>query len=488
MILFLLFFLIINLSYSSEESRVFSSNESLITYLGQQKFKIPNQTGLTGTYVIATSGSYALSDDIPSIATTGQIISITTSNVILNLSGRSLTLQTGSGTSINGITIAPNLSNIFIKNGTITNMNGNGIFVGSGCLNVRLEDLAIQGCAAAGVHFAGTSTAPVYGSSMKNCQISQCDGETSNTYGTKLTYCDFFTAKNCSFNSNSTSGASLNCYGFYARASKGGIIIQSDARGNTATAVSAGFYLDTGCTNFLFKHCAAQLNSSTATTTIGKAYGFYETGTNNNRFENCMSNNNSAYALAAGFHSQNCSYNYWLSCIAQNNTITGTTGANGAFGFICDTATCEGNIFDQCTASGNKGSTTITSIGCGFSLDNSTSCTIKNCLSQNNDGTSGAGIGIYLKTGAIRCCIQNNAIIANTSSTALKAYGIWDISTPSTNLLTGNFAFANRDETATPTNQNYVTTYSFGTAVQSTTKNSLKNLNIPTFANTDITT
>ena len=476
-----------NLTYCSQETRLSASHESLITYVGQQKFKVPNQAGLSGTYVISTPGTYVLSDTIPSIAATGHVISITTSNVILDFSGLSITLTAGSGTLINGITIAPNLSNIVIRNGTIANMNGNGILVESGCLNVKLEDLTITSCTTTGVNFSGSSTASISGCSMENCQIQQCNGNTADTYGLKLSFCDYFTAKNCSFTANTASTTSHNCYGFYACSCKCGTVIQSDAQGNSATLVAAGFYLDSDCSCFLFKDCIAQMNSSTAITAVGKAYGFYETTTHNNRFENCISTNNFAYAFAAGFYLQNCSYNYWLRCTAQNNIITGASGATGAFGFICDTATCEGNIFDQCTASGNKGSTTLTSLGCGFSLDNSVSCTIKNCFSQANDGASGTGIGIYVKTGAVRCCIQNNTIIANTSSTLGKAYGIWDTSNPSTTLMTGNFAFGNRDETAAPKNQNYVTSYTFGTGIQSTTKNSLKTLNIPTFANTEIT-
>jgi hypothetical protein len=487
-ILFLMIMTLLpSLTYGSQEVRLTTPHESLITYVGQQKFKIPNQAGLTGTYIISSPGTYVLSDPITSTATTGQVISITSSNVSLDFSGFAIALGVGSGPLINCITIAPNLSNILIKNGVISTMNGNGISVGSGCLNVRCEDLEINGCTISGVNFAGTSTGSLSGCSMENCQIRQCNGGTNATYGVKLSYCDFFTAKNCSFNSNNASGPSLNCYGFYAISSRGGTIIQSDARGNTATLLATGFYLDTGCSNFLFQNCTAKLNSSSATTNVGKAYGFYETNNLNNRFENCVSAANSAYAHAAGFYTQNCSYNYWLACTAQNNFITGTTGTTGAFGFAADTATTKGNIYDQCTSFGNTGSADTNSFGCGFSLNNSSCCTIKNCYSQANNGGSGTGIGIYLQTGAVCCCVQNCTIIANTSSTSAKAYGIWDASNPSTTLMAGNFAFANRDSTASPTNQNYIATYSLITAVQSNPKNSLKTLTLPTFANTDIT-
>jgi parallel beta-helix repeat protein len=469
------------------EDRSGTPYESLITYVGQQKFKIPNQPGLTGTYIISNPGTYVLSEPIISMAATGQVISITTSNVILDLSGLSITLTSGSGSSINGITVAPNISNVTIQNGIISSMNGNGVLVGNGCLTITLEDLTISRCTVAGVQCAGTSNSVIIGCSLENCHIQQCNGDSNDTYGVKLSYSDYFTAKNCSFSTNIASTASRNCYGFYATNCKGGTIIQSNAQGNSATALATGFYLDTNCNCFLFKECIAHMNTSTTATSSGKAYGFYATVTNNSHFRKCNSIGNSAYGIAAGFYLQNCSYTSLIQCTAQNNFITGTTGAIGGFGFISDTASCEGNIFDQCNASSNKGSTLITSVGCGFSLDNSLCCTIKNCFSQFNDGTNGAGIGIYLRTGVTRCCIQNNTIIANTSSAVSKAYGIWDTSNPSTTLMSGNFAFGNRDETLTPVNQNYVVTYTFGTGLQSTTKNSLKTLNIPTFANTDIT-
>ncbi len=480
-------FLILFSCTASEESRIITSDHALTTYFGQQKFKISGQTGLTGTCIISTPGSYALSEDIPSNAASGQAISITSSNVILDLSGRSITFAGGTGTGINGITVAANLSNITIRNGIISGMNGSGVLINSGCLNINLEQLDINGCTTAGVNFAGTATTPLSGCSLTECHIRQCNGGTNPTYGVKLTYCNFLTATNCSFNSNTATTAAQNCYGFYAIASQGSILTQCDARGNSATALAAGFYLDTGCSGTIFQQCTAHLNTSTATTNAGKAFGFYEQTTNNNRFELCKSFNNSAYAFAAGFYGKNCSFNYWLNCSSYNNVITGTTGTAGGFGFICDTAPCEGNIFDQCIAFSNKGSTDSASFGCGFLLDNSTNSTIKGCTSQGNDGQTGTGVGIYIKSGCSRCCVQNNSIIANSSNTLAKAYGYWDASTPSTTLMTGNVAFANRDTTILPTNQNYVTIYTNGSAIQSTAKNSLKTLNIPTFTNTDIT-
>lgn len=460
--------------------------QQLITFFGPQQFKISGQAGLTGTYIISTPGAYTLSDTIPVTTAVGQAISIQSSNVIVDLAGQTITFTPG-GSAINGITIAANLSNIIIRNGIISNMNGNGILINSGCSNIRLKDLVISNCTLSGVTFAGTSGALTTNCSIKNCTIQQCNTSTANAYGLKLSFCDFFIAMSCSFFSNQATGAAFNSYGMYAISSKNGVFDACQSRSNTATTRASGFYLDAGCSHFLFKNCVAKTNSSTGTGATSIGNGFYDTGCSNNRFEQCTSANNSGAALGAGFYTQNCSYNYWLECTAHNNTNTGITGTVGGYGFLANTATCRGNIFDTCTALGNTGSTDTASFGCGFSIDASLGCTIKNCFSQMNSGISGTGIGIEIKAGAVRCCIQNNTVITNTSSLVGKAYGIWDVSNPSTTLIMSNFAFGNRDETATPTNQNYVTSYALANVVQSAAKTSLKTPVMSSFLNTDIT-
>ena len=488
---FLFFTLSTSLSGSTdtsvEERTIGSTYSQLVTFIGQQQFKVIGQTGLTGTYTISNPGIYALSNDINATTASGQTIYIASSNVIFDLAGQSIMVTGSTGAVINCFTLAPSLSNIIIKNGIISAVNGTGIYISPGCTNIRLEDLNINNCALSGITVNGTALAPITGCSLKDCRLLQCNSTTTHAYGLKLLYCNLFKAKSCYFGFQQTTATACNSYGVYISGSQNNTFESCSALGNSGPAVAAGFYVDTGCSNITFTECIAKTNTSSGTGASSMGYGFYEKASSNNRFENCISASNTGYALGAGFYAQNCSYNYFLGCIAHNNTNTGISGTIGGYGFLANTATCRGNMYDTCTAFGNSGSADTASYGCGFSLDSTLCATITNCLSQANNGVSGTGIGIELKAGATRCCIQNNTVTANTSTTKNNAYGISDVSNPSTNLLRCNFAFANRDESSSPVDQNYNTSYSNSNIIQTAAKTNIKGLSASTFLNTNIT-
>ncbi len=484
-------FLIHSLAASEEVHRVKTDYPQLVTFFGKQKFKVPSQTNtdLKATYTIPEAGTYVLTEDIASMAALNHVIYITTDNVTLDLAGKSITLIAGSGSPINGITIAPGISNVTIKNGIIESMNGHGILIHNNCSHITLENITLLKCVTSGITFQGTNGNIINGCSIKNCCIQECNGITTDTYGLKLLYCNAFSIQHSFFISNKTSQLAKNAYAFYTIHSKN---IECDScviEDLTASKIASGFYLDTDSLQCSFKKCKTKSIISTSTTNTGRAYGFYQLDSFNNSFEECSSIHASSYALSAGFYTQNSSYSTFKECTSTYHIITGNANTIGGFGFLSDTGICDGTMFDHCNAFGNKGSRDVNSRGCGFSIDNSQGCTIQYCRSQANDGVSGSGIGIEIKQNAVRCAIAYNIVIANTSATLSKAYGIYDEGTvlSSTNVLYANFAFGNKDETILGTNQNYITPYSQNNVVQSVAKTNVQNINANPYQNVGVT-
>jgi hypothetical protein len=82
-----------------------------------------------GTIRVTKSGSYFLDRNLISALTSGSIISVTASNVTINLNGFSIIGRGGAGTKVVGIN-APGTSGVTIVNGTITLVPGTGIVLG----------------------------------------------------------------------------------------------------------------------------------------------------------------------------------------------------------------------------------------------------------------------------------------------------------------------------------------------------------------------
>ncbi len=78
---------------------------------------------------VTKSGSYFLDRNLTSALIGGSIISVTASNVTINLNGFSIVGRGGAGTKVVGIN-APGTSGVTIVNGTITLVLGTGIVLG----------------------------------------------------------------------------------------------------------------------------------------------------------------------------------------------------------------------------------------------------------------------------------------------------------------------------------------------------------------------
>ena len=95
------------------------------------------------TIVIDQPGFISLGDDINESGF--DLFQITASNVILDLSEHIIS----NGNS--GVVIDSDLSNIIIRNGTITNQANHGISIGQNCSTIRIENLTVSSCGKNGV-------------------------------------------------------------------------------------------------------------------------------------------------------------------------------------------------------------------------------------------------------------------------------------------------------------------------------------------------
>jgi hypothetical protein len=153
--------------------------------------------------------------------------------------------------------------------------------------------------------------------------------------------------------------------------------------------------------------------------------------------ENCTADGNYGAGGAAGAtvygirleaSSGGCKYNRILSCQATNNYTSGTDTNSNAIGFYANNG--QGNIFRECLALGNQGtSTVIAAYGAGFKFNGTeqyssiiNSAAIGNgCAAAN---TLGVAYGIWMPSGVSYCEIRENRILGN--SAYLTAYGIYD--------------------------------------------------------------
>src|SRR5579859_2233463 len=98
--------------------------------------------------IISESGTYQIGTNLTynSTSAADSIILINTSNVVLDLYNNVLTQGNPGTPMLAGIAVAPNVSNVKIKNGTINNITGSGLLVQSGDLGITIDSIATNSC------------------------------------------------------------------------------------------------------------------------------------------------------------------------------------------------------------------------------------------------------------------------------------------------------------------------------------------------------
>jgi hypothetical protein len=145
------------------------------------------------TFIISTTGTYIFSDDL--LAAANPAISITSSNVVLDMNGRTLFGSTAN----NGINVA-NAGNITIRNGSLSNFStGINIDGASGASNVLVDSVMIQNCAGSGFLLAACQEITI-----RNCMSTGNAGAGINVQSGRDILID-----NCSFVTNGGRGINV---------------------------------------------------------------------------------------------------------------------------------------------------------------------------------------------------------------------------------------------------------------------------------------
>lgn len=406
---------------------------------------------------LTTPGHYTLGEDITfSPGAADSIISILSSDVTLDLGGWSI-IQGNATAGVNGISVASGLQRVTIKNGTIRNVTGNGIFINSAVFSseIVISDLVFDSCQTSGIStgvspiqcliercsfieciLPATGTSLIFlsaiNSVVRNIIIENSSTATGNKSLLELTTArclienvtvnSFATTgivtgvssssvlSNCIFNTinfnflNGTNG--VNCFSH-----SGGSTIFLNCRCSGALSVgNVNFFSTTSATSNLYIGCIATGLRSTG----GNASGFNITGSSADSFIDCIvhlaSASSAASVTCSPYLLTNCSQCELIRCYALNNTSPSGTNSMSAFTISGTGGLC---VLRDCIAANNTASGLVR----GYFLDGATTqSTLDNNAAYYNIGVAGSvgftlgnSINAFLRNVAIR----NGTVLAN---------------------------------------------------------------------------
>ncbi len=312
-----------------------------------------------GLHLITAPGSYYLSTNIVGWSGGVVAVKIQASNVSLDLNGFTLN---GNGSSFCGIWLNAAVTNITIRNGSITGWGNSGIYADTGTAQCRFESLVLLSNIDCGI--GG-------GTPIVNCVVADCLAAGNTTYGIVVGTGSQLERSQALDNG----GGGFFSEGMYTTVTKcqsignGGVGINLGyGSGTVADCLAA----DNGSNGILVGYKASVINSSCE----GNGSDGI-TATMNCSIRNCTSDNN----VGVGIN------------IYQDTEVIGChVSANGGPGIYGD----NGSLIKDCEASSN-GDAGIKGVGRGSVVD---------CVARNN---TGYGISMYAGTLVSRCVAQGNA-------------------------------------------------------------------------------
>lgn len=431
-------------------------------------------TASNGQFVISTSGRYFLSTDLMAAPARSNLacIYINTSDVVLDLGGKTITLSTSTNQkNSSAIEIATGLSNITIMNGTINGKSTlvsttTGIKANTNLTNLFIDNVHVVNCATEGINLNTVTGIVLNNVHLYNNGSQTNPANTSMARGLVLTSCSDISIIDSTFN-KTTAPSAVPAYGIYAAACNNltmsniqvcnttaatgiakaiylsacaGVMcdsvkaLRSSSTGSLGTSiVVAGIDL-AGSTGSTFSNCIA--NNGLSTIATSTTYGFrLAEGSNSNSFTNCEAKGNLGGGTTSGFQLSSSHSNFFQTCLAIGNG--GASRATYGFQSGIDlTTTCSSGFFKACKSIGN---TATKGASYGFTLLGATSSTIQACEANGNIAST-KSYGIALLRTCIKSTIQYNTMLANIGTGG--AYGFKDFANNSTALIRGNISFA----------------------------------------------
>lgn len=375
------------------------------------------------------------------------VLEVSSSNVILDFQQFGMITQDPSASTVPGlagILVDPNLSNVTIKNGFISNITGTGIVVSQGCENIVIENMAFQTCQGRAIEFDGTSGSPVNNIEVINCSIEQCgtlpgidtmvlfqnsnnidldtvqlqDNGANGNGSDMVTFlnCSQYQAKNCSI----ADAVTTTLVGFHIINSSNGILENCTIIGNSVAGSFNGFLLEASSSNHLFTGCITESNASTST----NANGFSVNGSNVCTFNDCRcrSLKTTGTGYAVGFNIQNSKIIDLTGCYATDTRSTNSD----AYGYLWSNNSQ--SSFTDCVAEGAVAG----GQGFGMQMNNCNQCIVTNSKFQYNAGAL-LNRGLQVVTGTNNMFTQNigfrNGTTALEQIDGLPAVGTTDVDT-----------------------------------------------------------
>lgn len=334
-------------------------------------------------------------------------IVIESSNVSINLNGKSFTGSTGSGIGI--LVSGINRSNIVIENGTIASMGSNGIQYVNGGEQVSLRNLKLIR------NGIGLNLSGIRNFIIENCLVTlnRAQGMVLSNFGT--TSIQGGVISNCLLSFNGLSGLQIT--------QGQNLIFQnivSLSNGNPGSGI-----LETNGNRITFDACLANNNAQS---------GFSSSGLSNS-FSNCIANNNGATGFTLSGNRLNLNDSqakgnatHGFAISGANATVTGCSSKdNTQNGFLISG---NHNSFEQCDAVGNTN---------GFNVSNTNHC-ILNCLAKIN-----SSFGYLLQPNSAQCQIRSNTAVDNGTTG-------FQNNTTTVNYIYSNFASNNGTPAAAASN------------------------------------
>ena len=209
---------------------------------------------------IATPGIYVLNANVSSTQTSGNLITVNASNVVINFQNYTISgPNTASQTTI-GI-YASEVTNVTIENGTIVHCNTGICLAGNNTattnsLNQHIDNMRVSKCNSQGIEFTESPA-----SLITNCQISQI-GQSTNTYSAGITiYGAGVTVQGCTISTITAASGSNS----YCISSAAGSFARQNQLSSATVGLSGGIYQDNvarACANAFTNGTDAGGNSS----------------------------------------------------------------------------------------------------------------------------------------------------------------------------------------------------------------------------------
>jgi hypothetical protein len=286
-----------------------------------QIFMILNTNANSITSLIDTSGVWVYGGNIIANPTdpNDAIITVASNNVVVDLGEHVLTATNKDVAGLAGIVVLPNLSNVTIRNGMISDLSGVGIYISDGCSEIEISNILVKRCLQ-GIVFDGLESGTgIINGTVTNCKALSCNGSsTIAAIGLKMNRSDIITIKNCSLNNND--GLLTNSgYGAYINACNNCSVTNCSMMENGGHSLAAGINLinTTACRLI---NCLVSGTISRDTISTATSFGFLLQGCRSTSITLCTATEcSSDNAHSVGFSLSNGSGNAIVNSVSQGN-------------------------------------------------------------------------------------------------------------------------------------------------------------------------